>query len=1729
MNKLDKNRVFAQEKLKELGKNNVKLMNQAMKTSKETETELRKLKSILGRIPSEAKSFQLQTDIDRISGKLNKPEFTKTKTKTAKTLDKLMDQVPVQDKAFAKKQDAVKDDAKKVEKAAQDLRKLIAGGVTPGNYCEFARKIEDLKGSWKMDEVIKKDLMAATIQMMKHLNGKDPCNEYSVDPVNLSTGNYIYEKEELKIDGLLPLSFKRFYNALNDREGSLGNGWIHNYEVHLKKSEEESCILVKEDGAEDTFIRESETVYRNLENGLDVIRVMETREYVNDGEDSTGRYLYINQEGRQYIFHENGQMECQKDANGNSIRFYYDENNRLVKAETSCDAALFYQYQENGKLVCVKDHTDRMVSLEYLKGKLRRVTNPMGARLKYAYSAEGKISSVTDERGTVSLLNSYDKNHRVIKQKFPDGSEMRYEYLDDKKQVVLTERNGSRITYIHDEKHRSIRNIYENGEERFEYNEINQKTLEIDRLGNETRYSYDNKGNISGIINAAGIKTDIRYEEHNQPVYIAVDGKVKVQNHYDQNGNLTETKNALGNSYRISYNKQGQPEALFQPDGSKCEFFCDQRGNITQLKDAAGSTHCFVYDALNRIVETVDGNRNITKFGYDHEGNIIRVINANGDVREYRYNHSNKVTEIKDFDGSIVKREYNNLNLVSKVIDPLGRETHLRYDKMWNLSEVEQPNGAKTLFFYNSQNVLESIKNANGHIISYAYDANGNRTKTTDEDGNETFFIYDVLGRLIEVNGEEGARLKYFYDVDGNVVKVQDAQQNEVTFDYDANGNLIREKGPSAQMRSYCYTVMEKLESVTDEAGRKTNYVYTPGGRLQEIQYWDGTKESYTYDGNGNIESYTDQRGYTLSYTYDSLDRVIRIRGSEEEEKQYTYDGVGNVSSVTDYLGNLTKYSYSLTGQLVSVTDPLGNVTEYRYDECDRLIETRQYGEKFDGSAMKEQVDEDLARVQNLNGQKCICNVTRYERNLLGQVISVTDALGQRESYTYSPKGQLLSKVDQEGYLTKYGYTPHGDIKQVHYGDGREVRFSYNSLRHLQEMEDWLGITKIETDPMGRARKVIYPDGKEVSYILGAAGERRNITYPDGREVQYGYDRQLRLTEMKEGSRLITYEYEQSGLLSSKKYSNGTETSYTYNKKGQLRNLLHTDKSGIIDAYTYQYDPSGNKTGIEKIRRDLEEESGSYDYSYDVLGRLVETAKNGKTLRTYHYDEFGNRIRKNENGTVTTYTYNAINQLVNKVEGGTEENYQYDRRGNLMSVLENGNFKKQYLYGSLNRLEEVRGKNGRTTRYLYNGLGHRVGKRTGMLQPQTGQTKVSDNHLSEPLSFMRGHSFHLTGQVDDIIDLTKEYHNLLQRTEGNNTHTYLCDGNITGVIENGENLLYYLQDDMGSPVRLLDDLGEVREMNGYDEFGKALYSDQKSYQPFSYTGYQFDSVSDTLFAQAREYVPQLGRFISKDTHWHPGNMIYGDDSNNSIPDPLAIAQSNNSYRYALNSPLIYVDLNGRWITQAIGAGVGAIVGVGSQFVSDLVTSAFNGEFSLSGWETYTGAAVGGAAGGVLVGSGIIDPRIVGAVSGGASTAVTQGLEYASGKNRDRTLGDIAFNTAVDAGVGAAFGWLSGKIRIPGITSGSGNMDASFRMVLTKINKYGYSFTWKTLKNGIVSGFFSGGMEAVMGGILGSDLIENFVSSISGSQSKSWQDTLREFLKDLIFNQDEGCTCEGGEA
>ena len=525
------------------------------------------------------------------------------------------------------------------------------------------------------------------------------------------------------------------------------------------------------------------------------------------------------------------------------------------------------------------------------------------------------------------------------------------------------------------------------------------------------------------------------------------------------------------------------------------------------------------------------------------------------------------------------------------------------------------------------------------------------------------------------------------------------------------------------------------------------------------------------------------------------------------------------------------------------------------------------------------------------------------------------------------------------------------------------MKLSYNPLRQLIEIQDWLGSTRITPDALGRAEKVQYPDGREVSYTYGKAGERRSITYPDGKTVFYGYDEQLRLSELKEGDSIITYGYDPVGRLCEKQFPNGTKTTYRYDRKDQLTELVHQDKEGILDRYTYLYDLLGNKTGITKERRGLERESGQYRYGYDALGRLSEIQKDGEIQTRYGYDAFGNRTWKEESGEQTSYQYNALNQMVSERQGEIRKEYGYDKRGNLTAILENGAWKKRYVYGAMNRLEEAVDAAGKQARYQYNGLGHRVGKQEGVLPKEKLEKLDPQRRVGMEIGNSR--------QITYTLDLTRQYYNLLERTEESQSQRYFWDGNVAAYEENGERN-YYLQDELGSPLRIEDSAGTIKESYGYGAFGEDLYQNQGEMQPFGYTGYQRDEIAGTYYAQAREYLAESGRFAGQDL----------------IAGFLDMPFSMNRYSYCFNTPMLLVDLGGAWpswndIRKGINKGINKLVDVTEKFVQSDIGKIIT-TVGIVAITTSCIVATGGAAATVLV------PSAIGAIAGGTSSYLMGG-------------------------------------------------------------------------------------------------------------------------------------------
>ena len=97
--------------------------------------------------------------------------------------------------------------------------------------------------------------------------------------------------------------------------------------------------------------------------------------------------------------------------------------------------------------------------------------------------------------------------------------------------------------------------------------------------------------------------------------------------------------------------------------------------------------------------------------------------------------------------------------------------------------------------------------------------------------------------------------------------------------------------------------------------------------------------------------------------------------------------------------------------------------------------------------------------------------------------------------------------------------------------------------------------------------------------------------------------------------------------------------------------------------------------------------------------------------------------------------------------------------------------------------------------------------------------------------------------------------------------------------------------------------------------------------PIRYAGEYLDEETGNIYLRNRYYSPFYGRFISEDTHWNIGNMVYGDKEyaagEMKVPDFSAIRQSTNLHSYCMNDPVNMLDRTGN-IAIAASAALAAL-------------------------------------------------------------------------------------------------------------------------------------------------------------------------------------------------------------
>lgn len=1209
-----------------------------------------------------------------------------------------------------------------------------------------------------------------------------------------------------------------------------------------------------------------------------------------------------------YTYHENGQVSTIKNADGSKVKYEYDDilglpvkmtdktgtvtytydsMGRTLKVIYPDDSIIKYTYDSVGNILTVTSQNGLVTNYVYDKvGNLLEQSDTAGGKQTYTYDAVGNLKSITDALGNQTVY-TYDKANRNLSQTNAKGGVTEYAYDNAGNIIAIKNAAGVSVNYTYDKCGRMTSMKDGNGNiTEYKYNGTGDLIAEIDAMSGTTTYAYDKAQNLISYTDAVSKTTTFAYDSLGQVVSTTDADGYETKTEYDQSGNVVEITSA---------------------NGSKTSYTYDEKGYLVKAKTADGLVTEYEYDVMGHVTREWDNAGNETVSTYDISGNLLTQTDAADRVAEYTYDLYGNVTRIKDFNGDITTYEYDLLSQLVAETDAKGRKTTYTYDALGNLIATVDADGVTYHYEYDAVSQLTKSINPLNEVTAYSYDNGGNLIAETDAAGNQTTYAYSKVNNLIAVTDGNGNTQKYEYDAVGQVVKHISAEGSITEYAYDGRGNVAQVKNPLGYVTKYEYNFNSNLIQTTSPRGAVTKYTYNNAGLQLSVTDAKGNTTENKYDLDGKLLSETLANGLTYAYKYDKLGRVIGISDNTGYETVLTYDKKGNVSSQTDQDGNKACYNYNDLNQLVSVVDASGAKTEYSYDERGNLTSvTSPAGGKtvysydiLDRMTVVEQpLTAALSYTYDAVGQLTV--LTQGEKTIttgydaVGNTVSVTNPLGDVQSYIYDKDNRLVSAKDYLGNITKAKYDGAGNVVSITDALGNKVSYNYDGDGNNTKITDALGnATEYRYDKVGNLTGVKSASGHVTEYTYDALGNPLKKTAADGSETEYTYDLHGNMTAVTSPDGTVEqFIYDVSSRLVEATKPDGRTIEYDYDS---LNNLLSKTYSDDSESVSYGYDTYGN-------RITMEDELGKTSYTYDVLGRVTSVTDASDRTIEYTYDKYGriSEITYPEERKVT-YTYDLADNLL-KVEdsAGDTTEYTYDKQGNVLTCIRSSGIITEYAYDALGQVVSVINKTEEEQLssfvYTYDGNGQIIkeeamqgedisektfeydeeGQLIGYIEELNGEvTKTKYNYS------VTGSRVAITTGEDKnrIVSEYNENGQLVKETNektGTTKYAYDENGNLIEK-ENEDELITYTYD-VENRLTAVREGGALLMAATYDGDGNRTFQLNRQVIPFSIERSEQDDSQDS------ETGDSVGGTEDSETTLNPQN------DSSSLPDTTGVKQ-----------------------------------------------------------------------------------------------------------------------------------------------------------------------------------------------------------------------------------------------
>ena len=1102
---------------------------------------------------------------------------------------------------------------------------------------------------------------------------EDECTGTS-SPVYLREGNLVLTFRDVEISSRLPLDVQRTYNSQDDRNGLIGRGWAHGYELRaipITDGDTDAAIVRWLNGQRQTFVEQPDGTYAKP---LGCPASLEA---------AGGGFRITRPDEVSYETDDDGDLVRIFDRNGNAADVLSDPIKGCVDSISYAGGSIDVAYGANGRIASITAPGGRTVAYGYdATGNLTSVTDPVGDTTTYVYDSLHRLTQIRDPLGRTTLSVTYDSQSRVSRLIDADG-DVTYTYYGNRT-VKRDNVTGGQSTYFFDAKGvvTSVTDPLGNTTSKV-YDPLYNLASETDANGNTTSYTYDLAGNRLSQTDALGNVTTWTYNAQNLVETMTDPLGVVTRLEVDAAGNRTRMIQAEGTAeereWSFTYSAEGDLLSQTDPDGLTTTYTYDAAGNRLSATDPLGNATTYAYDAAGNRVSVTDPAGHTTSFVYDALGRVTLSQDSVGVLFERTYDAAGNLASETDGRGNTASFTYDAFGRVLSATDRAGDVRTWQYGP-FGVTRFTDGAGAVTLVEYDlagriSRQVIKlndtgSVPDADDQVVAYVRDPNGNPLSLTDANGNTTTHAYDALDRRVSSTVPSGDTLTITYDALGRIVRQQLGSGRNQNLAYDALGRVVQISDDLGVLKTSTHGASDRVLSETDADGDTTTFAYDGAGRLVTRGYPDGSSESMVYDAAGRLVSVTDRNGNQVAFTRDARGRITQSTTATGETITGAYDGNDNLISLTDANGNTTTYgydaedrrtvegfadstqrtsTYDAEGRRLSVTQRDGTTIAFTYDERGRLTLR-----DFPGS------NDDI-----------------YTYGPAGEMLSASNA-NATASFTYDADGHLI-REDINGRTIAYAYDAANLRRTITYPGGRQVSEVYDGRERLASLLDDVGdpIASWTYDASNRPAQQVNANGTQTDYAYDANGRVSSIAHTaaglDLVRLTYEYNtagRALRAIDGvdSQGSRRYVYDADdrlvefRRGLLQGGEIpSPDRQISYALDAVGNWTSVVRDGTAeartvGTENRYTavggtaFAYDARGNLT-----------DDGENLYDYDAAGRLISVTRqsDGAVLAQYEYGPLGRRIAATDaTGLRTEYFYDQrLNVIEEQVGGATTATY----------------------------------------------------------------------------------------------------------------------------------------------------------------------------------------------------------------------------------------------------------------------------------------------------------------------------------------------------------------------------------------------------------------------------------------------------------------------------------------